>query len=135
LRHARAGLRDRADIAQSERITRRDHDALLALRERDHNCVVESRRVGNGDDVGTSVVVLEGMQVDRRDHHLAPGQSPQSFLAPFRQACEAAAALAQCPLQQRIVAAADDRRRGHVRECRRRHQAGHHPAVEGRARK
>ena len=81
------------------------------------------------------VITLQSVQVDGRDHHLAARQPPQSFFASFRQAREAAAALAQRPFQQRIMAAADDRRRSDIGERRRRDQAGRHPAVEGSARK
>src|SRR5262249_60890051 len=59
----------------------------------------------------------------------------QARLAPFRQACEAAAALAQSQLEQKIMTAANDWRRGSLCEGRRWDQPCHHPSVESSARK
>ena len=86
-------------------------------------------------DIGLLVIAVETVQMDCRDHHFATHQPPQSFLASFREAREAAAAFAQRPFQQRILTAADDRRRSRMRKNGRRNQARRHPAVERGARK
>ena len=118
-----------------ERIARRDQDALLAPRKCNDDRIMQSRRVGDAIDIGRFVIAIETMQMDGRNHHLAPRQPPQAFLDSFGQAREAAIAFAQRPFQQRIVTAADDRRRGHLRQAGGRDQAGGHPAVERGARK
>src|SRR6516225_9521525 len=75
------------------------------------------------------------MQVNGRNHHLATGQPAESWLTSLRQACEAAAALAQSQLQQKIMTAANDCRRGSPCEGRSCDQPCHHPSVESSARK
>src|SRR5262249_2908369 len=70
-----------------------------------------------------------------RNHHLATGQPAQSCLTSLRQACEAAAALAQSQLQHKIMTAANDWRRRSLCEGRRCDQPCHHPSVESGARK
>jgi DNA-binding FadR family transcriptional regulator len=89
---------------------------LLAPRKRDHDGIVEARRSSDGFDVCGFVVAVEPMQMDRRNHDLAAREPLQARLTPFRQACEAAAALAQSQLEQKIMTAANDWRRGSLTE-------------------
>ena len=135
LRHARARRRDRGHVAQAQRIAGRNENALLAPCKAEHHGIVQSRRVGDRCEIGGFVIAIEPVQMDGRDHHLASGQPPQAFLAAFGQAGEAGIAFAQRPFQQRIVTAADDRRRRHLRQAGGRDQSGGNPAVEGGARK
>jgi hypothetical protein len=104
---------------------------LLAPCEAEHDGIVQSRRFRNAIEIGGFVIAIEAVQMDRGDHHLAAGQPPQAFLAAFGEAGETGIAFAQRPFQQRIVTAADDRRRRHLRQACRCDQAGGNPAVEG----
>ena len=92
---------------------------------------MQSRRIGDRFEVGGFVIAIEAVQMDRGNHHLAADQPPQAFLAAFGQAGEAGMAFAQRPFQERIMTAADDRRRRHLRQRGGRDQAGGYPAVEG----
>jgi hypothetical protein len=91
---------------------------------------MQSRRVGDGRDIGLLVVALDGVQMDSSNLDFVARQPPQSYFASFGQARESAAALALRPFQQRVVTAADDGWRGDVGKRRRRDQAGRHPAIE-----
>ena len=76
------------------------------------------------------VVALEPVQMDGGRHHFAAHQAAQAGFAALGQISETRAAFAQRPFEQRIVAAADDRRRRGLRELLPGDQPGHDPAVE-----
>src|SRR5262249_61558046 len=97
------GFCDGGDITDLERILRSSHDPLLAPRKGDHNSIVEARRSSDRLEVCGLVVAVEPMQMDRRNHDVAAREPLQARLAPFRQACEAAATLAQSQLEQKIM--------------------------------
>ncbi len=123
-----------ATVAQLQRVARRHEEPLLAARKRDHHRIVKARRSGDRIAVRHLIIAVEPVQMDGGGGDLAAGEPPQPGLAPFRQAGKGAAALAQRPFQQRIVAAAHDRRRRLMGE-RGRNQTGRQPAVERRLRK
>ena len=134
-RQSRALCGDAGDVAQLERIAGGDDEPLLAPRERDQHRVVQAGRNGDRLRVRRIVVAIEPMQVDRGRDHLAAREPLQSGLAAFRQAREPRAAFAQRPFQQRIVAAADDRRRRRMGKRGRPGIPGGEPAIERRLRK
>ena len=90
--------------------------SLLSARKGDHDDVVKAGRGGNGIEIRDLVIAVEPVQMDRRRRHLTPREPTQSGLASLRQGREPRAARAQGPLQQRIMTASDDRRRGRVGE-------------------
>ncbi len=91
---------------------------------------MQSGGAGHGLGIGLLVVAVEAVQMDRRERDLVASEPPQSGLAAFGQAGQSTAALAQHPFQQRIVAAADDRRRRGRCNPARGDQARRKPAIE-----
>lgn len=91
-------------------------ESLLSARKGDHDDVVKAGLGGNGIEIRDLVIAVEPVQMDRRSRHLTPWEPTQPGLASLRQGREPRAARAQGPLQQRIVTASDDRRRGLVGE-------------------
>ena len=91
-------------------------NALLTAGERYHDRIVQSCQRRNRNQVGLFLVAVERVQVNGSSHDLAPGQPPQSFFATLRQVGEPAAALAQRPFEQRIMAAANGPRTSRASE-------------------
>ena len=118
------------DGTDLERIAGRQQQALLAAAERDHHRILQIAAAANGGDVGIGFRVFQGMQVQAGGDGLAGDEAVESGFAADRERGQPRAALAQRPFQQRVVAAADDRRRlrsGHAFGPR---NAGGQPMVE-----
>ena len=110
-RDARARVRRPMTMSRKrQRISGRDQQALFAARERDHHGVVQAGRVRDGVGI-RRVVVAVGRAGGSPRPSPRRARADEAGFAAFRQAREPAAAFAQRPFQQRIVAAADDRRR------------------------
>ena len=118
---------DRAELA---RIAGRQQEALLAPAEGDHHRVLRVAAAGHRRDIGVGAGILQRMQVHGGGDRLASAEARKPCFAADRQRGEAAAAFAQGPFQQRIVAAADDRHRlGALQPGRTRHARGQ-PVIE-----
>ena len=118
------------DAADLERIAGRQQQALLAAAEGDHHRVLQIAAAANGGNIGIGFRVFQGMQVHGGGNRLAGGEAVEAGFAADRERGEPGAAFAQRPFQQRVVAAADDRRRLRTRHAGRPRNAGGEPAIE-----
>src|SRR5215470_6511911 len=110
--HSNAGsfLHDIFDIVEAEWISWSHNNALFAAREGNQDRIVKIRSCPERFDIRVDLLVYR-MQMDCRCDKLALDEAAQSCLAALGQRGEARPAFAQRPLQQQIVAPADNRHR------------------------
>ena len=120
-------LAERGDL---EGIAGGDDQALLAGGEADQHGIAQPRLGGDPLRIGIRLGLGEVVEVDGGGHQLALEEALVAGLAALRHDGKPGVALAQRPLQQRIVAAAHDRRRLGRQGAVRAHHAAEQPAVE-----
>src|SRR5262245_51880809 len=117
-------LHNVTDIGEAKRISWRNNNPLFAARKADQNGIMKVRPRPERFYIRVDFIVVYCMQVDRGRNELAPDEAIQSCVAALWERGEAGSTFAQCPLQQYVVASADDRH--WFRGC---HAVGAHHAV------
>ena len=132
-RHLRARGENVRQAVQALRIARRHQQSLFPPRHADQHRVVKAGRdahrgyIGIARGIGGQGLAVE---MDCRRHDLAALQALDAAPGAFVEGGETRARFAQAPFQQRILAAADDRRRFRHRHAGRPRHPGEHPEIK-----